>query len=639
MSILKLQFVKIGDSMRFLGFNIKNFKGISETSIEFPFGVSAVTTLVGLNESGKTTLLEAISEFSKCLNEDSLTPIMPSSTDDKLSQYIPKSHLGNFSDTIEIKAWVHLSSDEISEVEAHLNAKFEGVYRIRLEPKKFRDKSHFSMTRKLNFLDSEHVSTENKWTAILQYKETKKHKYWKTVYSNSNKNTEWRETTKYIKDNFLQSMVYYPTAYFDFPERINLIEKAGEGKGQQFYRGIVEQILNACGKGYELEKHITSRILDDGKLSEKYANGSIAQQMVQTVTHDMETVLSKLIFKSWNEIFGKTSKKREIKLNVLYSLEDDICTPYLKVDIVQDGNFFPIADRSLGFRWFFSFLLFTVFKKPSKSGTIFLIDEPASNLHATAQSKLMDKFRVICGEKNSIIYSTHSHHMINPSWLEYSYIVSNDGVDYSDYKIDDIEIKTEIRATKVKKFLSDHPDKNTYYQPILERLGYARSGVELGNKAILVEGKTDFLVLNYFRDVYFPNKDGDYSIIPGTGCGSLSSLISLHSGWGVNFLIFLDSDSEGKLASARYKIDHFLDETKVLNYNKVFGKNGIEKLEDIFTQEDILLIKQGSPKKLKAIIPSFFTTLHFKNEKKNFSPDTLKKIEILLEAFEGGLKG
>lgn len=623
--------------MHFLGFRIQNFKGIIDTTIDFPFGVSAVTTLVGLNESGKTTLLEAISEFSKCMNEDSLTPIIPKFLDKKLTQYIPKSTLGNFSDTIEITAYVHLSKAEIKEVETHLNSNFSDIYRINLLPEKYRGENHFTITRRLIFKDSVHISTENKWTAILEWKETNKHKKWQKVYSTSGKAKQWAEAAKYIKDNFLPSIAYYPTAYFDFPERINLIQKVGEGKEQQFYRGIVQQILDACGKDYELEKHITSRIVSNGKLSEEYANGSLAQQMVQTVTHGMESVLTQLIFKSWNEIFGKTSKQREIKLSVHYSEGSENCIPYLKLDILQDGNFFPLSDRSLGFRWFFSFLLFTVFKKPSKAGTIFLIDEPASNLHATAQSKLMDKFRLICGEKNSIIYSTHSHHMINPAWLEFSYIISNDGVDYSDYKIDEIDSQTAIKATKVKRFLSEHPDKNTYYQPILERLGYVKSGFELGAKAIIVEGKTDFLVLRYFRDIIFPEKANNYSIIPGTGCGSLSSLISLHSGWGVNFLVFLDSDSEGILSAAKYKTTHFLDDTKVKNYDSVFGKGKIERLEDIFSEPDILLIKDGSKKKLKSSIPHFFSNIHFKGEVPNFSSETIEKFGLLLDTFESSL--
>jgi predicted ATP-dependent endonuclease of OLD family len=50
--------------MRISKFEIRNFKGVSRTSIDIS-GVSPgnIGTLIGLNESGKTTILEAISHF------------------------------------------------------------------------------------------------------------------------------------------------------------------------------------------------------------------------------------------------------------------------------------------------------------------------------------------------------------------------------------------------------------------------------------------------------------------------------------------------------------------------------------------------------------------------------------------------
>ena len=44
-------------------FEIENFKGVKYAKIEIPKAAGAVTTLIGLNESGKTTILEAISHF------------------------------------------------------------------------------------------------------------------------------------------------------------------------------------------------------------------------------------------------------------------------------------------------------------------------------------------------------------------------------------------------------------------------------------------------------------------------------------------------------------------------------------------------------------------------------------------------
>ena len=51
--------------MKYTKFVIKNFKGIRDTTINLQeIAGASVFALVGLNESGKTTLLEAIYSFS-----------------------------------------------------------------------------------------------------------------------------------------------------------------------------------------------------------------------------------------------------------------------------------------------------------------------------------------------------------------------------------------------------------------------------------------------------------------------------------------------------------------------------------------------------------------------------------------------
>ena len=48
---------------------------------------------------------------------------------------------------------------------------------------------------------------------------------------------------------------------------------------------------------------------------------------------------------------------------------------------------------------------------------LFLFDEPASNLHPTAQAALLASLEKL-SENAVVIYTTHSHHLINPLWLE-----------------------------------------------------------------------------------------------------------------------------------------------------------------------------------------------------------------------------
>ncbi|MFM7379373.1 MAG: AAA family ATPase [Erythrobacter sp.] len=50
--------------MRYASFEIRNFKGIKNAKIILPKEESTAVALIGLNESGKTTILQAIYSFS-----------------------------------------------------------------------------------------------------------------------------------------------------------------------------------------------------------------------------------------------------------------------------------------------------------------------------------------------------------------------------------------------------------------------------------------------------------------------------------------------------------------------------------------------------------------------------------------------
>ena len=75
----------------------------------------------------------------------------------------------------------------------------------------------------------------------------------------------------------------------------------------------------------------------------------------------------------------------------------------------------------------FAFMLFTQFRvaRVSTRPLLFLFDEPASNLHAAAQQKLINCFPEIAKGSHALAYTTHSHYMIEPKWLEQTFIVTD----------------------------------------------------------------------------------------------------------------------------------------------------------------------------------------------------------------------
>ena len=67
----------------------------------------------------------------------------------------------------------------------------------------------------------------------------------------------------------------------------------------------------------------------------------------------------------------------------------------IEKDAKGDDHYFFVMDRSKGFYWFFNFVMKLEFNpkvvENSDVDAIYLLDEPGSYLHATAQSKLAAK--------------------------------------------------------------------------------------------------------------------------------------------------------------------------------------------------------------------------------------------------------
>ena len=154
------------------------------------------------------------------------------------------------------------------------------------------------------------------------------------------------------------------------------------------------------------------------------------------------------------------------------------------------------------------------------------------------------------------MYTTHSHYMIEPAWLEQTFIVTNrsdapkgsivDAATFDDEFLD-------IQAHRYRKFVNDHPSDTSYFQPIVDRLEVVPSKFDYNLPSVVVEGKSDYYILEYARSLF---KVGPSHLIPATGSGTFSALISLSVGWGIKFIFLLDADKAGRTEKERYASDY-----------------------------------------------------------------------------------
>lgn len=517
--------------MRYREFHFENFKGIESMTLPL---AGDVTTLIGLNESGKTTILEAISCFSYGTEDLGALNLGLESLRDP-EQWIPIAERANFNKSIVIQAKVTMDDEDKRAYRIHMRNKH------RMTVSDVPDE--IQIREQYNFTNSRHTGTNRLWTIGLRGRTGRQRK---DREFDGNNFPEWRTATDWLMER-LPRILYFPNFLFDLPERFKLADDGTVATQEErdkntIYRSAFEQILAVLDNGADLQTHIVQRL----KSSER-----ADQRSLDALLLGMGRVLTRTVFGSWNRIFGRAPAAQEVE----FVPDPDGATAAVALRLKGPDGYYNLAERSLGFRWFFMFLMMTSFYKTSRDGhrSLFLLDEPASNLHSSAQAELLTSFENLL-DRCCLIYTTHSHHLIDVRWLDSAFVVKNAALlslDFVDYLAMPMGTRTSISATQYRRFVVEHPDQTSYFQPVLDLLDYRPSVLEPVPTVVLVEGKSDFYLLRYVQEVL--GLITDLKFVPGTGAGSLDPVIRLHVGWAKPFVILLDGDAEGRKQQTRYE--------------------------------------------------------------------------------------
>lgn len=149
-----------------------------------------------------------------------------------------------------------------------------------------------------------------------------------------------------------------------------------------------------------------------------------------------------------------------------------------------------LATRSTGFVWFFSFLAWYSAVKKEGKPIVLLLDEPGLSLHGRAQEDLLRYFEaeIATNPKHQLIYTTHSPFMVDAQHFDRVRIVQDKGIDTDD------ELPREEDGTKV---LTDvlHAGPDSLF-PLQGALGYdVAQTLFVGPNCLVVEGVSDLLYI------------------------------------------------------------------------------------------------------------------------------------------------
>lgn len=235
------------------------------------------------------------------------------------------------------------------------------------------------------------------------------------------------------------------------------------------------------------------------------------------------------------------------------------------------------SKRSRGFQWFLSFCLSLVpGNNPDTSDRVILLDDPAVYLHPEGKNNWLDAIDRL-SDQCQVVYSTHSPFLIDKRYSE---------------RIRIVEDKGDETGTKVT---SDFVEaEGIALEPVRNALG-----VWLGNlpfvsdRRLIVEGVVDHYIITavgyYCRD-YEDNEILEMDGLPIAYAGSASET-TIEGQWAASenfeYAILLDNDTAGREAKEKIRKHHReidIDRVLLLENDNVNNPEKLE-IEDMFSPE------------------------------------------------------
>jgi len=289
-------------------------------------------------------------------------------------------------------------------------------------------------------------------------------------------------------------------------------------------------------------------------------------------------------------------------------------------DIHRDGtvtNTGLLNRRAEGFKWTFSFIVnfAAETQRAELKEAILLLDEPARNLHPTQQRGISDLLKNLAGS-NQVLYATHSPFMI---------------FDYTPGNLLVVELDKRKHLSKIFYDYWNADDKTL--TPILYGLsrGLVESIVdrEIGTNSrpvIIVETMSDAMYLNAFdKFLQDPNISmNPLNVVAAYNKNSVLPLAIFYRNHGYKTFILLDNSGESKQISAQLVSNEFSPIQTIFFERE--GKN-LESIEDYIVVEDYLhAVNQTYEIRLRKEGYSNLTSRDVTLKEKKGILDNLKKI-------------
>lgn len=555
--------------MQLVSVRVTNYKCILDSG---EFTLSDLTCLVGKNESGKTAILEAIEKINSARParadfKDTDFPRMLGEQDDEHERVVS----ARFElDPDEIAEFVSIagSSEAITAKHVTLSRGYgnQGKWWIPVDYGRAAaglvEESALTPAEKKQLAEVETTQDLLERMSALAEPSARQTAFHKELTERLPGGSLNAELTRRL-DDWLPTFVYY-SQYDNLPGQVSLDELAVL---QQ--QGSVESRAGLA---------VFLALMSMVKLTPRDVASATEWEPLLARLETVSTTTSNRIFKYWSQ-----NKNLRVRFGVHQGRLNDP-TPFnagtvfeTRIENTRHGASIRLDERSTGFIWFFSFLVwFSEVQREFGDNLVVLLDEPGLSLHARAQGDLLRYINDELLTKYQVLYTTHSPFMVDASNLTSARTVE-----------DATATDGEVLGTKVgDKILS--ADGDTLFA-LRAALGYDISQtLFVGEHTLLVEGPSDLLYILWASDrlrrAGRVPLDPRWTVTPAGGISKIQSFLALFGGNKLHVSVLTDYGTGDKNKVRDLRASELLRAGHVLSANDFAGPEGANEADT----EDIL---------------------------------------------------
>lgn len=476
---------------------INNFKSIEHIELDFDkVGNSYTKIFVGINESGKSNILEALSYFK--------VPKSNVSFDSFCNQKLEDSEKCEISFYLELgdnNCYINGVTDSNNKPQ-EIKFKISNIIkRISLQKKK--NKFEFSYDYDVELInDNLFIKKGQGYDA--NYNSVDK-------YIINNKSAEGFEllTNELLLKFFRKSIS-------------EMIEK--KEPEVSMWKPSPDYILSNINLNKFKENTNSSKPLKNIFYLSGYTEDRIKEIIEKVSNHTQRSILSSKLNTAINNYIGRVWSN---KINVVIEITETGNLSFLIKDqgVENEHNRFEITDRSQGAQQFLSLILSLSLEAENheRKNEIILIDEPEVHLHPSGIRDIGKELLKV-GNENYVFLATHSPFIIDKQHKERHYIVKKNK-----------KAITEITRIKESDNIIDDEVLN-------EAFGINVYRDLLNPHSVLVEGASDKIILQKAFDCLDYNGIG---ITNGHG-SNIDTLASKMNFDNISVLVVTDDDKEGR---------------------------------------------------------------------------------------------